>query len=124
MDIFVVLVPPVNLWSSLLNLVVQGNYFQPKISIKYPAQQPVSEFSSLGGPLCGEHRCRQHSNKLKRAMHPCRGRWNMSPYQYQDPDQKGYTLMKYIFCFSKDCGFLGLEDTLNIFWFCYLENGL
>ena len=64
MDIFVVLMPPVSLWSSLLKLVVQGNYFQPKISTRNPNQQAVGSFCLLGGPLCGEHTCRDHMNKV------------------------------------------------------------
>lgn len=49
-DAFMVLESSVSLWYSLLNLVVQENYSQPKISIRNPDQQAVNELSALGGP--------------------------------------------------------------------------
>lgn len=103
MGIFVVLAPPVSSWPSLLKLVVQGNYYQARISIRNPHQQAVSLFCSLGGPVCGEHRCREHTNKLERAVHPSRGRWNMAAHWYQDAGQKGYLYVyeKYIPLFQR-----------------------
>ena len=49
-DAFMVLESSVSLWNSLLNLVVQESYSQPKISIRNPDQWAVSEPSALGGP--------------------------------------------------------------------------
>ena len=45
-----VLESSVSSWYSLLNLVVQENYSQPKISIRNPDQCAVSELSVWGGP--------------------------------------------------------------------------
>lgn len=49
-DAFMVLESSVSSWYSLLNLVVQENYSQPKISIRNPDQCAVSELSVWGGP--------------------------------------------------------------------------
>lgn len=117
MDIFVVLVPPVSLWSSLLNLVVQGNYFQPKISIKNIQHSKLLVSSAPWVVHCVENTDGENTwtdYKEQSILVEGDGIWHHSGTKIQ-AKRDIYTLMKYIFCFSKDRRFLGLEDTLNIF---------